>query len=63
MATVFFFLALACMVGVMGSLLLGVVSMTRGRTADHQVSNKMMRLRVVLQGLALLFLLLSAALK
>lgn len=63
MATIFFFIAIACMIGVMASLLLGVVSMTKGGTKDHAVSNKMMRLRVILQGLALLFLLLSAAAK
>lgn len=56
----FFFLALACMLGVLFSLLLGVVSMTKGQEKDHQTSNKMMRLRVILQGLALFFLLLAS---
>jgi hypothetical protein len=56
----FFFLALACMVGVLISLLLGVVAMTKGQEKDHQTSNKMMRMRVLLQGAAIFFLLLAS---
>lgn len=63
MATFFFFAALGCMLGVFLSLLLGVVAMTKGKEKDHQTSNKMMRMRIVMQGLALLFLLLSTMAK
>lgn len=63
MATFFFFAALACMVGVLLSLLLGVVAMTKGQEKDHKTSNSMMRMRVVMQGMALLFLLLSTMAK
>lgn len=63
MATFFFFIALACMLGVLGSLIFGVAFMTKGGEKDHQSSNRMMRLRIVLQGLALAFMLLAALAK
>lgn len=56
---ILFFIALAFMLGVLVSFFWGMVAMTRGQEKDHQTSNKMMRLRVTFQGLALLFLLLS----
>jgi len=58
-ANILFFIALAFMVAVLGSFFWGMVAMTKGGEKDHQTSNKMMRLRVTFQGLALLFLLLS----
>ena len=62
-ASIFFILALACMVGVLGVFLIGMVSMTRGRPEDRKTSNKMMYLRVLLQGGAILFLFLAYAAK
>lgn len=62
-ASLFFILALVCMLGVLGVFLVGMVSMTRGRAEDHKTSNKMMYLRVLLQGGAILFLFLAYAAK
>lgn len=62
-ASVFFILALICMVGVVGVFFIGMVAMTRGRQQDHKTSNKMMHLRVMLQGGAILFLFLAYAAK
>ena len=62
-ATIFFFMALASMLAVLGSFFWGMVAMTKGQEKDHRTSNKMMRMRVIFQGLALLFLVLSAAAK
>lgn len=59
LANILFFIALACMLAVFGSLMGGIVFMTKGHEKDHRNSNKAMRLRVMFQGLALLFLLLS----
>ena len=58
-ANILFFIALACMAGVVGSFFMGMVAMTRGQKKDHKTSNKMMRMRVFFQGFALLFLLLA----
>lgn len=58
-STVLFFIALACMLAVVGSFFWGMVAMTGGSDKDRIASNKMMRFRVGFQGLALLFLLLS----
>ncbi len=58
-ANILFFIALACMLGVLGSFFWGMVAMTKGQEKDAATSNKMMRLRVTFQGLALAFLLLS----
>ena len=61
-ASAFFFVAaLVCMLGIFLSLVAGIVAMTRGREQDHKTSNKMMRFRVILQGLAIIFLFLAAA--
>ncbi len=62
-ASIFFILALVCMVGVLGVFLVGMVAMTRGRPGDHKTSNKIMHLRVMLQGGAILFLFLAYAAK
>lgn len=63
-ANVFFFLALICMLGVLAVFLIGMVAMTRGSGAkDAKLSNKMMYLRVIFQGGAILFLFLAYAAK
>lgn len=59
MSNFFFFLALAAMLGVVLSLLLGMVAMTRTGDKDRRTSNIMMRFRVILQALAILFLVLA----
>ncbi|MDI1226719.1 MAG: twin transmembrane helix small protein [bacterium] len=58
-ANLLFFVALACMLAVVGSFIWGMVAMTRGTEKDAQTSNKMMRFRVIFQALALAFLFLS----
>lgn len=58
-ANTLFFIAFAFMLAVVGVFFWGMVAMTKGTEKDHQTSNKMMRLRVTFQGLALFFLLLS----
>ncbi len=63
MSTFFFLAAIACMLGVLGSLLFGIVAMTKGQEKDHKTSNKMMQLRVLMQGLAIGFLILSTLAK
>ncbi|MBI3441293.1 MAG: HIG1 domain-containing protein [Proteobacteria bacterium] len=55
----FFLLALVFMGGVVLSLVLGVTAMSRGTPKSHKVSQKMMRMRVLCQGLAVMFLLLA----
>lgn len=59
MSLFFFILAMLCLLGVVGSLFYGLFAMTRGRREDNQTSNGMMRARIWLQGLTLLFLFLS----
>jgi hypothetical protein len=58
-ATLFIILALIAMLGVVASLLMGLGVMTRGRTDDSKTSNKMMQVRIVCQGLVILFLFLA----
>ncbi len=45
---------IVAMLAVVGSLFVGLFFMARGGGGDPQRSNKIMRLRVVLQGVALL---------
>lgn len=59
MDTIFFIIALICMAGVVVSLVAGLATMTKGGEKAPRLSNKMMRLRVLFQGLALLFLFLA----
>lgn len=47
-------LMVLAMVAVLGALGVGLVTMVRGGEANARVGNKMMRLRVILQGVALL---------
>lgn len=48
---------------VFASLAVGLFAMARGRESDAQLSQKMMRLRVGLQGLALACFVLAVALR
>lgn len=59
MGNIFFLAAMAAMIGVVISLFWGLFVMTKGAEKDHQTSNKMMRLRVLFQGLAIIFLFLA----
>jgi len=59
MDKVFFAAAMLMMAGVIGSLLWGLAAMARGAEKDRKTSNKMMRMRVLFQGLAILFLFLA----
>jgi tellurite resistance protein TehA-like permease len=52
MAYIFPILVVLAMLGALGALALGVINMARGN--NPQRSNKLMRSRVLLQGLALL---------
>lgn len=61
MSTFFFLAAMACLVAVLGSFLWGIVAMTKGEQKDHKTSNKMMRMRVLFQGLTLFFLFMAFA--
>lgn len=55
----FFITALISIAGVAFSLFGGIIAMARGREKDHKTSNKMMRLRVLFQALAIASLLLA----
>lgn len=55
MSTFFFVLAILCMIAVLASLAGGLVSMAKGGDFNAKYGNKLMRLRVAMQGLALLF--------
>lgn len=55
----FVVLGLISMGGVVISLFTGLFAMSRGGDKNHQVSNKMMRARIWLQGLTLLFFILA----
>jgi hypothetical protein len=60
---VLFFAGLLAMLGVLASLMFGIFAMT-GEGEDKRLkSNKMMQMRVWLQGLAILLLFLSYAAK
>ncbi len=47
------------MFSALGALVLGLVSMVKGGDFDKKYSNKFMQARVILQGMALLFLALA----
>ena len=59
LATLFLILAGLSLVGVILSLVLGVGTMARGKEGDQKKGNKMMQLRIISQGLCLLFLFLA----
>ena len=60
---ILFILVIIAMVATLGALFLGMFSMARGGEFDHRNSNRFMRWRVILQGMAIglfvLFVLLS----
>ncbi|NBB82554.1 MAG: twin transmembrane helix small protein [Alphaproteobacteria bacterium] len=55
MSTFFLVLAIVSAIAVLASLATGVVGMARGGDFNAKYGNKLMRARVVLQGVALLF--------
>jgi hypothetical protein len=57
--TVFTAAALLCILAVTGTLFWGVVTMAKPADKERMKSNKLMRMRVLFQGLALLFLALA----
>lgn len=59
MDKIFFIAALASMVGVVLSLIRGVAALSRGTEKDHKISQQMMQMRVIFQGLAIVFLFLA----
>ncbi len=59
MGNIFLVLALICLAGVMATLIFGVFAMAKEGEDARKRSNKFMRLRVVLQGLTVFFLLLA----
>jgi hypothetical protein len=59
MSFAFFIAAMVCLLGVAASLFAGMFAMAREGDKNRKASNKMMQARVILQGLTVLFLLLS----
>ncbi len=59
MAVVFFIAALVSMGVVVVSMVLGMTAMVKGQAKDHKTSNKMMRMRVLFQGIAIICLVLA----
>ena len=54
--TVFFFTAMVlAMIAVFGVLVIGLISMIKGGPFNEKYGNRLMRLRVILQGVALAF--------
>lgn len=56
MSSFLFYLALAALVSVLVVLLIGIFSLVRGGNFRERWSNKLMRLRVLLQAVAILVL-------
>ncbi len=56
--TILFILLIVALVGVVGVLITGIVAMVRGGEFNRKYGNKLMRARVILQGLAIVLLLL-----
>ena len=59
MDKIFFIAALVSMAGGVISLFWGLLAMAKGKKKDHQTSDKMMQLRVLFQGLAIILLFLA----
>lgn len=59
MSNVFFVLMACAAIAVLASLFIGVGAMAKGGETSKKYSQKMMRARVILQGLALLFFVLA----
>jgi hypothetical protein len=55
MSQIFFILMLVAMLAVVASLFAGIITMARGGETGPRHSNRLMRWRVILQGVALLF--------
>lgn len=55
MSMVFLVLAILSMIGVVASLAIGMIGMTRNGEFNAKYGNTMMRWRVILQGIAILF--------
>lgn len=55
MRSIFFTLMIIAMVAVLGSFLVGMYSMMKGGEFNEKYGNRLMRLRVLLQGVALAF--------
>lgn len=63
MDKVFIIIAFIAMAATLFSLFGGIFAMGRGTKKDHQTSNKMMQMRVICQGIALVCLFLAYATK
>ena len=59
MDNIFFILGMISIMVVAASLLMGLASMSKGGKKHNKISNKMMRMRVIAQGLAIFFLFLA----
>ncbi len=59
LATLFIIAAMICIVCVVVSLFGGLFFLTQGEQKDRMSSNKMMRMRVLFQGLTIFFLFLA----
>jgi len=59
MTNIFFILTLITMAAVLATLITGVVGMARGGEFNRLYGNKLMRLRVILQAVAIAFLALA----
>ena len=61
MSMIFFILTVLSMIAVLAVMVAGMVSMTKGGEFNKKYGNKLMRARVYLQGLALVFFALAIA--
>ena len=61
MSMIFFVLTVLSMIAVLAVMVAGMVSMTKGGEFNKKYGNKLMRARVYLQGLALVFFALAIA--
>jgi preprotein translocase subunit SecG len=59
MSSIFFILTLITMAAVVAVLITGIVLMSKGGEANKKYSNRLMQARVMLQGLAIGFLILA----
>ncbi len=59
MNQIFFILMLLAMLGVVASLVTGIIVMTRGGEANKKYGNRLMQARIWMQALALIFFVLG----
>lgn len=59
MSHILIVLMILAMLAVLASLLVGLIAMARGGAVDARYANKLMRLRVAFQGLALVLFVLA----